>query len=114
MEIETIGIIIGAVCGGFTIVLSLISVGVQYGLYTSFKNQVELQMKEHQLEFESLKSADAQQNVKYATLLAKVEGLDKTIQANNTSIQNALERIVDKLDKYDEKIMGIVERLPNK
>ncbi len=112
MGIETIGIIIGAVCGGFTIIVSLISVGVQYGLYTSFKNQMELQMKEHQLEFESLKNADAQQNVKYATLLSEVKSLEKTINSNNISINNVLERIADKLDRYDEKIMGIIEKLP--
>lgn len=87
-----------------TLIGTLIGVGVQYGIYTSFKAKIELDMQALISRVVLLEDEKEEQNIKYATLLTKVESLKE-------SSENNWERLFHKLEKQDDKIGILVEKV---
>lgn len=87
-----------------TLTGTLIGIGVQYGIYTSFKAKMELDMQALISRVVLLEDEKEEQNIKYATLLTKVENLRDTSETN-------WERLFNKLEKQDDKIGILVEKV---
>jgi len=87
-----------------TLTGTLIGIGVQYGIYTSFKAKIELDMQALISRVVLLEDEKEEQNIKYATLLTKVENLKE-------SSENNWEKLFDKLEREDDKFNVLVEKV---
>lgn len=80
-----------------TLVMVLISIGVQYGVYQAFKTKTELELQKFEERMTLLEIKAQQSDLKLQQVLDKVENLERMAILN-------WDRIFKKLDQYDEGI----------
>lgn len=80
-----------------SLVMILISIGVQYGMYQSFKIKTEIELQKFEERMIQLEIKSQQTDLKLQQLLDEMRHLSSTAKDH-------WERIFKKLDSYDENI----------
>ncbi len=77
----------------FTLITVVLSLGIQYGVYLSFKTKTELELKKFEERMLLIETKVQQEDIKLQQVLDEVR-----------HINGHFERIFKKLDTYDENI----------
>lgn len=88
-----------------TLISIVLTIGVQYGIYQSFKNKTLLELEKFEKRMERLEQKTTDADVKIQKILDSIDGLKSTAQDN-------WQRIFTKLDSYDDGIKNFYKDLP--
>lgn len=80
-----------------TLIMVVASIGVQFGIYQSFKIRTELELQKFEERMSTLEKKAQETDLKLQKVLDKIDNFEKLAMTN-------WQRIFTKLDQYDENI----------
>lgn len=90
---------------GLTLLIAILTVGVQYGVYQAFKAKTEIQLKEIEQRMTDMETKFRSMEMAQQKVVDKLDAFYETTKMN-------LEKIFDKIEEYDKGIRDFYKELP--